>query len=346
MRRFAPVAVAVALLALADSAASEPMTLTDAVHRLVVTGLPATAKSADIWFWLPNDDAFQKVTDLGVAKTPGPASVLGPSNGRYLHVRADLNSKPAEVVVETRFSLTRDIQPPAVALAAPAASGPYARGYELAFADSLRPDAPNMAVTPAVRDLAARICGAEADPSRQMAMLFRYAATETRHSKNPTLTKPIKSSVDDATNAFLTTPTAGSAEHCLANGGGGCADQHALLVALARSKAIPTRFVFGSRVTGPVGRDHKPGYHCWLEFFRPGSGWLPVDVSCAGNEPEVAAKYFTGLDARRIRYNEGRDFRLSYPDGTQTPAIPLFIGAYVLVDGKVHTSWSRSLNYR
>lgn len=46
--------------------------------------------------------------------------------------------------------------------------------------------------------------------------------------------------------------------------------------ALARSEGIPARFEIGfpvplERPAGDIG-----GYHCWVQFYLPGRGWVPI----------------------------------------------------------------------
>ena len=67
---------------------------------------------------------------------------------------------------------------------------------------------------------------------------------------------------------------------------GNCTDFHALFISLARSEGIPARFEIGfpvpeDRPSGMVG-----GYHCWVEFYLPETGWFPVDASEAFKHPE------------------------------------------------------------
>lgn len=77
-----------------------------------------------------------------------------------------------------------------------------------------------------------------------------------------------------------------------------------------------------------------PGYRCWVQYFVPNYGWVPMDISAANTNPTKRDFYFSGLDNRRVRFAEGRDFDLTpKQDG---PRLNLFIIAYVEVDGKPH----------
>ncbi len=61
------------------------------------------------------------------------------------------------------------------------------------------------------------------------------------------------------------------------NGGGKCADISAVFVTFARAAGIPARDVYGLRLGTPKNGDITSGFHCWAEFYLPGTGWVPVD---------------------------------------------------------------------
>ncbi len=61
------------------------------------------------------------------------------------------------------------------------------------------------------------------------------------------------------------------------NGGGKCADLSAVFVTLARAAGVPARHVYGVRLASPKDGDVTSGYHCWAEFYLPGTGWVMVD---------------------------------------------------------------------
>jgi transglutaminase-like putative cysteine protease len=68
--------------------------------------------------------------------------------------------------------------------------------------------------------------------------------------------------------------------------GGKCADLNALYVGLARSAGLPTRHVYGQRITtsqlgykslGVSPEKATKGQHCRVEVYLDGYGWVPVD---------------------------------------------------------------------
>lgn len=60
-------------------------------------------------------------------------------------------------------------------------------------------------------------------------------------------------------------------------GGGKCADLSTVFVTLARAAGIPARDVYGLRLGSPKNGDVTGGFHCWAEFYLPGTGWVMVD---------------------------------------------------------------------
>lgn len=60
-------------------------------------------------------------------------------------------------------------------------------------------------------------------------------------------------------------------------GGGKCADLSSVFVTIARAAGIPARDVYGLRLSTPADGDITSAFHCWAEFYLPGSGWVMVD---------------------------------------------------------------------
>ncbi|MCB1848582.1 MAG: transglutaminase domain-containing protein [Halieaceae bacterium] len=113
---------------------------------------------------------------------------------------------------------------------------------------------------------------------------------------------------------------------------GNCTDFHALFIALARSEGIPARFEIGfpvplERPAGDIG-----GYHCWVQFYLPGQGWVPIDASEAAKHPEQRELLYGTHPADRVHFTTGRDLVLS--EGSAAQPLNYFIYPYVEVGGK------------
>lgn len=91
---------------------------------------------------------------------------------------------------------------------------------------------------------------------------------------------------------------------------GNCTDFHSLFMAMARSQGIPVRFKIGFPLPRHATRGPIPGYHCWVNFYLPGLGWLPADISQAWLQPRNRRYFFGNIDANRVRFTSGRDLVL------------------------------------
>ena len=113
---------------------------------------------------------------------------------------------------------------------------------------------------------------------------------------------------------------------------GNCTDFHSLFIAMARSQSIPSRFEIGFSVPPEKRAGEIAGYHCWTEFFEPGHGWVPIDISEAWKHPEKKDFFFGGHDANRVQFSMGRDIVLN-PKQDGAP-LNYFVYPYVEVGGK------------
>jgi hypothetical protein len=81
-----------------------------------------------------------------------------------------------------------------------------------------------------------------------------------------------------------------------------------------------------------------------MNFFAPGLGWVPLDVSSGVTAPSGrAGDWFGGLDDSRLEWAEGRDFDLE-PRSEVRP--DLVIRAWVEIDGKPHKSLERVVDFQ
>lgn len=112
---------------------------------------------------------------------------------------------------------------------------------------------------------------------------------------------------------------------------GNCTDFHSLFISLARTEGIPARFEMGFPVPLDRAVGRVEGYHCWVEFWLTGKGWVPIDASEASKHPEQRELHYGTHPADRFQLSRGRDLRL----GQEHRDRPLnyFVYPYVEVDG-------------
>jgi transglutaminase-like putative cysteine protease len=113
--------------------------------------------------------------------------------------------------------------------------------------------------------------------------------------------------------------------------GGKCTDISSMYIALCRAAGVPAREIFGIRLGKKAEEEITTWQHCWVEFFLPGTGWVPVDPADVRKailveklemtDPKVKEyrEYFWGgIDPYRFRLAVGRDLVLN-PRQTGAP---------------------------
>ena len=323
---------------LAVPSPSDPSEVTYQIKQTVtLADIPAGTKTVKWWISVPGDDTNQQVLDFA-ASIPGKWSVVTePDHGnRFLYAEI---SSPATPTLSATIDVTLRRQSVAVTID-PAKVGPITDAVRTVFADELRGDAPHMQVTPAITAMADKACGTESNPALEAKSLLGLVAGTTIHySRDPSKSK------------F----SVGDAEVCLAHGGGTCTDIHSLFIALARARGIPARLQMGYRLKeANAGKATDPGYRCWAEYFLPGYGWVPTDLVEAEDPKGLGPdRWFTGLTARRLWLNQGREFNLPNRANGSSPVNTMIIGyaeidgvpARVLPDGSKAAQLSRTVYY-
>ena len=114
---------------------------------------------------------------------------------------------------------------------------------------------------------------------------------------------------------------------------GNCTDFHALFVALARTEGIPARFEIGFPVPLSKPEGNIKGYHCWVQYYLPDQGWVPIDASEAAKNPDKRELFYGTQPADRIHFTTGRDLVLS--DSSSKQPLNYFIYPHVEIDGKL-----------
>lgn len=318
--------------------------------------VPEGAKRIRIWFALPQDnDPAQQVNDLRV-EAPYPHRIERDSEGSRVLYLELTDPQEKEIKVVTTSTVTRSEVRHSVD---PGKARPLSDADRAQFAKYLQPNK-YVVIDDDIRRLADQIVGNESNPVLAARKLYDWTIENVEYW------------VKDPKNKKAS--PVGSSTYCLTLRTGNCTDFQSLWTSLARSKGIPTQIVYGSFVKPELrAQDQDQSYHCWAEFYAPGLGWVPHDVSVAdlyageypiteenhrlvrltsadgtfGNDPAKVNYYFGNLDERRVVWSRNRDLVMSpKQDGEPVNALPK---AYVEVDGKVHpegTGWGRKLTYR
>lgn len=111
---------------------------------------------------------------------------------------------------------------------------------------------------------------------------------------------------------------------------GNCTDFHSLFISLARSEQIPARFEMGFPVPQDKAAGNIGGYHCWVQFYLPGRGWVPIDASEAAKAPLKRDFYYGNHPQDRILFSVGRDLKL----GAHT--LNYFIYPHIELNGEIY----------
>jgi len=113
---------------------------------------------------------------------------------------------------------------------------------------------------------------------------------------------------------------------------GNCTDFHALFTSLARTEEIPARFEIGFPIPQSRPAGNVAGYHCWVQFYLPQQGWVPIDASEAFKFPEKRELFFGAHPADRIQFTTGRDLVVS--EATEKRPLNYFVYPHVEVGGQ------------
>jgi len=344
------------LASCASAPAGEARTF-DVVHRFEVE-VPAGAQEVRAWFALPDDrEPLQSIGEMNVdVGGPAPGSVTTREvrdalGNRFLYLESR-EAAGSQLTVETDFRLTRREQSLSVD---PEDTRPLTADEAEKLAPYLR-ESTNVHVTPEIAAQAAAAVGDERNPTKQARLLYDWVLDHMQYwVKDPSRWK--SSGVGSSTYAF---------EKCTGN----CTDFHSLYCAAALSVGLPTRMVYGSFFKGPLdGQDTDQSYHCWVEYFAPNVGWVPLDVAIAdlfvddfgiseanaskvsltladgygGPDAKLVDYYFGNLEPRRVTWHRGRD--LTPEPGPAAGPINALPKAYVEVDGEPSSAWTRTLTF-
>jgi hypothetical protein len=288
-----PASTAVSAPASATVSSTAPRIAETRVYRIRQTvslaDVPSGEHDVRMWVPVPADGSWQHVLDRRVIEAPaGWRLEKQPKSGAEMVFATSKEHGEIKVVVETTVAR----QSPKFDMSA--ASGEL---QQTLFDEELRQDEPLMSVDPQVMELSRTACAHETDPARKVVRLLDAVADAADHySKDPSKPKCGR----------------GSAQDCLLNGGGCCTDLHSLFIAAARAAHVPARMQYGYRLNATKEKtEYDPSYRCWVEFYLPGSGWVPTDLVVAdAGEPSARMDNYGTLDARRVWLWAGRGLDL------------------------------------
>lgn len=316
--------------------------------------VPEGARELRMWVALPQDDRFSDVDDLKI-DAPLQHEITHDNEGNRVLFVSGKAPLPATFKVVETFEVTRREQSESVD---PAQTRPLNDAERKKYARLLQPNQ-HIVIDDNVRALSAQIVGGERNPVIAARKVYDWTLANIDYW------------VKDPKNKKAS--PVGSSEYCLSSKTGNCTDFHSLYAALTRAAGIPTRILYGSFLKKELdGQDVDQSYHCWLEFYAPDIGWVPLDVAiadifvgdfvlnpdnqqlvtrttAAGYTAADAAMvdyYFGNLEERRVLWSVGRDLELE-----PAPAVGklnALAKAYVEIDGKPAAekeAWTRKLTY-
>jgi transglutaminase-like putative cysteine protease len=289
-------------------------------YSVSVKDLAANARFVDLWVPMPHDDPYQKITALKV-ETPFPyTTATGQDGNLILHLRA---TRPPTgfVPLTVRFEAIRKEHIQAL-------SGAPSKPESPAEIDRwLKPDR-LVPLDDQIRKWAGEVVAAA------------HASTDLEKAR--AIYEHVVATVKyDKTGKGWGN---GDIYYACDARRGNCTDFHAIFIGYARALGIPARFAIGFPLPTERGQGQITGYHCWAEFYAKGIGWIPIDASEAGKNPDKRNYFFGAHDENRIELSRGRDLILT--PGQQSDPLNYFVYPYAEVDGEKYTALDTRYSYK
>jgi transglutaminase-like putative cysteine protease len=273
----------------------------------------AAAKSSRLWIPLPQNDAFQSVSNLKIESSVPHSEGRDPE---YQNPFAVFTPSAAQAAagydVTLLFNATRrehavDVHSPASQNASGTpSSDPLMKRY-------LEPDK-LVPLSGTIAELSRQQTAGDTTPLQKARHIYDYVVATMRYDKT-----------GEGWGR-------GDAVWACTSKHGNCTDFHSLFIGMMRSAGIPARFEIGFPLPEGKTEGDISGYHCWAEFYISGIGWIPVDASEAWKNPAKRDYFFGAHDDNRVFFTYGRDLVLS-PD-QKGPALNYFIYPYAESDGQ------------
>jgi transglutaminase-like putative cysteine protease len=346
------VCLSLALAAPVFAQTPQPKQASFQIRNVFTVKVPKEAHAFRAWFALPQEDAHSTVRNLKVT-ADYPVQYDTDSSGNkigYLEVKG---AHKDQITITEEFDLTRT---EVLSKVDAANTRPLTKEERVALSRYLQPST-HVIVNEDIKKLAASITGGETNPVLAARKLYDWTYQNINYwVKDP---------------AHLKASAVGSTEYCLKSKTGNCTDFHSLYSSLAISSGLPTRMIYGSLLKPTLnGLDVDASYHCWVEFYAPRLGWIPLDASLAniyweeiplneknktlverttstgyrGSDRDKVEYYFGNLDERRVVWSVGRDLMMQ-PRQEDGPVNSL-PKMYVEIDGKQSADWTRQFTYK
>jgi len=230
--------------------------------------------------WLPMAQEYRHQTQVRVvATTPTAHRVAANGMGQ----RTVYMEQPAAPDGSATFALEQEYTAGAFVPLADADRVAYAAGDPIVAQYTVE-RLPHVPLNAEVRDLAAQIVGAEANPMRKAERIWRWMQDNIRYSSEL---------------EYCVMPSV--VEKIMVERHGDCGVQALLFIALCRASGVAARWQ-----SGWVTRPGSWNMHDWAEFYAPPYGWLPADPSVGYLKSDDAAVrdfLFGHLDAYRFVAN-------------------------------------------
>ncbi|MDE1138985.1 transglutaminase-like domain-containing protein [Paraburkholderia tropica] len=333
----------------ADSAPAQQASFR--TENQLVVKVPAGAKQVRIWFPVPQQTPWNEVKAFSV-DSAYPVEYHRDSWGNRVGYIDVEQPNAATIDITEHFDQTLTERKTRLD---PSKTRPLTDAERTALQRYLLPTS-YVIVNDQIKGLAKQIVGDEQNPILAARKLYDWTLDHVTYwVEYPDRMKP---------SDF------GSTDFCLQTKSGNCTDFHSLFSSLAMADGIPTRMVYGSLLKPTLdGVKVDASYHCWIEFYAPNYGWIPLDVSLAnvygkefpltdqnrtlverttatgyhGLDKSKIDYYFGNLDDRRFSWSTGRDLMMQPPQ--QDGPVNSLATLYVEVDGKRYTGWTRKLTY-
>lgn len=271
-------------------------------YDVTVPPIPKGGEEIHLFVPLPAEDARQRILSEAIeASVPGVVETESRYGNRFYHVRAPANGAPLRVTlratVERRVAKARAATPD--------------EDLTPFLGESARVKIGHPVLAPMLEEIRA-IAGPGATPEKARA-IYDWVVDNMEYKK-------VGSGWGNGDTFWACSERYGN-----------CTDFHAMFTSLARTEGIPSRFEIGFPIPEDRSEGRIGGYHCWVEFRLPETGWFPIDASEAFKHPEKRELFYGTHPADRIHFTTGRDLRLG--SDHRGPALNYFVYPYVEVDG-------------